>query len=92
MSLISKIKINDFIKNNHGWKHIDKKLKKTYQFKTYMESIEFINKLAKVAEKLNHHPDMVVGWCKIDIYFTSHDLGGVSEGCLQMAREADRVL
>ena len=47
-----------------------------------MKSIEFINELAKVAERLNHHPDMVVGWCKIDIYFTSHDLGGVSEGYL----------
>ena len=57
-----------------------------------MESIEFINELAKVAERLNHHPDMVVGWCKIDIYFTSHDLGGVTEGCLHMARETEKVL
>ena len=57
-----------------------------------MESIEFINELAKVAERLNHHPDMVVGWCKIDIYLTSHDLGGVTVGCLHMARETEKVL
>ena len=92
MALIPKSEIDDFIITSHGWNYIDEKLKKTFHFKTYMESIEFINELAKISERLNHHPDMVVGWCKIDIYFTSHDLGGVTDGCLHMAREADKVL
>ena len=40
-----------------------------------MNSIAFINQLAERSEKNNHHPDMYVGWCKVNIAFTSHDLG-----------------
>ena len=45
-------------------------LKKEYIFGSYMESIRFINLLAEKAEKNNHHPDLVVGWRKIDVTFT----------------------
>tara|TARA_Y100001970_G_scaffold266804_1_gene355970 strand:- start:247 stop:420 length:174 start_codon:yes stop_codon:yes gene_type:complete len=57
-----------------------------------MESIEFIYRLAKKAEEANHHPDMVVGWCKIDLGFTSHDKGGVTKTCVEMAKQADAVI
>ena len=48
-----------------------------------------INLIAKEAERANHHPDMKVGYCKIVVDFTSHDLGGVTKGCIQMAKYID---
>ena len=51
-----------------------------------MDSIDFITTLAKRAEEIAHHPDLAVGYCKIVVEFTSHDLGGVSEECLGMAK------
>ena len=48
-----------------------------------------INLIAKEAERVNHHPDMRVGYCKIVVDFTSHDLGGVTKGCIQMAKYID---
>ena len=56
MALIHKSEIDDFIKTSHGWNYIDEKLKKTFHFKTYIESIEFINELAKISERLNLLP------------------------------------
>jgi 4a-hydroxytetrahydrobiopterin dehydratase len=55
-----------------------------------MESIAFINRLAEIAEEANHHPDMVVGWCRIDVAFTSHDQGGVTLACIEMAKKANK--
>ena len=56
-----------------------------------MESIYFINSVAKKAEEFNHHPDLTVGYCKINIEITSHDLGGVTTGCIDLAKSIDSI-
>ena len=50
-----------------------------------------VYQLAEISEKNNHHPDMYVGWCKVNIAFTSHDLGGVTKACITMAKAADEI-
>ena len=52
---------------------------------------QLINSLAKMAEERGHHPDLVVGYCKVFVEFTSHDLGGVSEECMNMAKYIDSI-
>tara|TARA_B100000085_G_C18417009_1_gene461034 strand:+ start:238 stop:543 length:306 start_codon:yes stop_codon:yes gene_type:complete len=91
MTMISKSKIENFLQKSIDWKYLENSIIKDFQFKSYMESIEFINILAKQAELKNHHPDMSVGWCKINVAFTSHDKGGVTKQCLEMAEFADLI-
>tara|TARA_A100001015_G_scaffold268483_1_gene319379 strand:- start:852 stop:1106 length:255 start_codon:yes stop_codon:yes gene_type:complete len=74
-----------------GWSLDSNAIKKEYIFDSYMNSIRFINLLAEKAEKNNHHPDLVVGWRKINLVFTSHDLGGVTQLCIKMAQEAEKI-
>ena len=81
---------NDLQKLN-DWIYKDNKIKKELKFDSYMQSIDFINVLSKKAEQLNHHPDLMVGYCQITIEFTSHDLGGVTEDCLNMANYIDSI-
>ena len=92
MSLLSNTEIQNGLSALDGWEYVDGSIKKTFSFNTYMDSITFINLLAKEAEIANHHPDMVVGWCKINITFTSHDQGGVTAACINMAKQADGIL
>ncbi|HIA94221.1 MAG TPA: 4a-hydroxytetrahydrobiopterin dehydratase, partial [Candidatus Marinimicrobia bacterium] len=89
MSRLSGIEIQDALSGLDGWEFKDNAIRKTFTFETYMESIAFINRLAEKAEEANHHPDMVVGWCKIDVAFTSHDQGGVTLACIEMAKKAN---
>ena len=91
MSLLSNLEANKQLKLLDGWSLENNALKKEYIFSSYMESIRFINLLAEKAEKNNHHPDLVVGWCKIKVNLTSHDLGGVTHLCLKMAKEAENI-
>ena len=58
--LISPDEINKSL-SNRGWNYNDNKITKLYQFDTYIEGIEFINKVARLAEAHNHHPDINVG-------------------------------
>ena len=92
MSLLTDEQIDDALIELNGWKHQNGSISKTITFDSYMESIGFINRLAEKAEELNHHPDMVVGWCKVNLVFTSHDKGGVTAECIEMAKRADSVL
>ena len=88
--LISPDEIKKSLKNA-GWKYESKKIIKTFSFKSYMESINFIQRIAVLAEKKNHHPDIFIGWCKVDISITSHDLGGVTTSCVNLALEVDSI-
>ena len=54
-----------------------------------MDGISFVMELAKLSEKKNHHPDIAIGWCTVEVKFTSHDLGGVSEKCLELSKLTD---
>ena len=84
--IASNEKIESELKALNGWVYDDNKLKKEVLFESYMESIDFITALAKRAEEIAHHPNLAVGYCKILVEFTSHDLGGVSDECLGMAK------
>ena len=57
-----------------------------------MEGIQFVQNIAVLAEAQNHHPDINIGWCKVDISITSHDLGGVSTKCVNLALGIDNIM
>ena len=63
--------------SSKGWAYKDKKISKSYTFDTYMNGINFVQKIAVLAERNNHHPDIIIGWCKVDVSITSHVLGEV---------------
>ena len=90
--LLSQDEINEFLKSNESWTHKNDGIERELAFNSYMDSIDFINKIAVKAEELNHHPDMNVGWCKIHLRFSTHDLDGLSTYDLKMAEEANLIL
>ena len=69
--LISRDEIQKSI-SKKGWNYDDKKLKKSYDFKNFSESIKFINEIANKANSLNHHPEISINFNKVEINpFTS---------------------
>ena len=91
MSIINDKDVQIVLEKMSGWILQNGSIKKIYTFDSYMDSIKFINCLANEAEKSNHHPDMNVGWCSIEVAYTSHDKGGVTNACLKMAKKSDIV-
>ena len=92
MSCLSISDIQYAISDLNGWEFKNNAIHKIFTFESYLNGIAFINRLAEIAEENNHHPDMVVGWCKIDVAFTSHDQGGVTTACIDMAKRTELVL
>ena len=86
MSLLNESQINDNLKKLNDWELKNNAVSTSFSFSSYMRGIDFVNSTASLAEEENHHPDITIGWCNVKIKFTSHDLGGVTEGCINMAK------
>ena len=88
--LISPDEINKSLANK-GWDYNDRKIYKSYKFDTYMDGIKFANKIAELAETNTPHPDILIGWCRIDVTIFSHDMGGVTTKCVNLATSIDLI-
>tara|TARA_Y100001960_G_C14578945_1_gene779713 strand:+ start:60 stop:329 length:270 start_codon:yes stop_codon:yes gene_type:complete len=67
------------------WKYLNGKIIKNYKFNTYMEGVSFAQKIAALAEKQNHHPNIIIGYCTIEISIFSHQMNGVTTKCVNLA-------
>lgn len=76
-----------------GWELLEEeemlKIRKKFKFDTYMEGINFVSKIATVAEEQDHHPDLEVGWRKVTVNFCTHNIGGLSQNDFVMAAKID---
>ncbi len=52
---------------------------RTYEFKNYYQTMAFVNALAWVAHREDHHPDIEVGYKRCRVRFSTHAIGGLSE-------------
>ena len=84
--LLSKDEVSKSV-SSYGWSLEDNKLTKKFKFNTYMEGVEFVNKIAVISEKKNHHADIYLTWCEVEINISSHDMGGVTTKCVNLAMD-----
>jgi 4a-hydroxytetrahydrobiopterin dehydratase len=73
------------------WTNSKKKLEQTFEFKNFDESMDFVNKVAKIAEKQEHHPDIEIKYNKVKISITDHEKGDVSEKCHKLAKAINKI-
>ena len=86
--VLNEKQIKKLIKND-DWNFNNESINKNFKFTLYMDGIKFVNEIAELAENKNHHPDISIGWCNVNVSITSHDTGGVSNQCIELANEID---
>ena len=73
------------------WKENNGKLTKKYKFSDYDETIDFVNKVARIAKKQNHHPDMNVGYNTIELSIFDHEEKKISDKCYKFANAVEKI-
>jgi 4a-hydroxytetrahydrobiopterin dehydratase len=73
------------------WRHEGGSLVRTFRFDDYYRTIAFVNALAWVVHREDHHPDLVVGYNRCEVRFNTHSVGGISENDFICAAKADAV-
>ena len=74
-----------------AWIVEDGKLVKLYPFKNYYETMAFVNALAWISHREDHHPDLLVGYNKCRVEYSTHSIGGLSENDFICAAKADAL-
>ena len=77
--------------NLKGWNVEDGKLAKLYAFKNYHETMAFVNALAWISHREDHHPALQVGYNNCRVEYMTHAIGGLSENDFICAAKADAL-
>ncbi|HEX7374662.1 MAG TPA: 4a-hydroxytetrahydrobiopterin dehydratase [Steroidobacteraceae bacterium] len=63
-----------------------KAVARRFKFRDFDAALDFVNRLAPIANRLDHHPDLSVGWGYCEVLFTTHDAGGLTQLDAEAAR------
>ena len=74
------------------WVLMGESLQRTFGFDDFAGAMVFVNSVAELAERLQHHPDIMIRYSKVTLTLTTHDAGGLSERDFEFARAIDEVV
>ncbi|HEY0161243.1 MAG TPA: 4a-hydroxytetrahydrobiopterin dehydratase [Edaphobacter sp.] len=90
MALLDQAALDNLANTNPNWKLEDGKLVRDWTFKDFVQAMEFVNRIAGVAETANHHPDIDIRYNRVRLALVSHDAGGITQRDARMAARIDR--
>ena len=82
---------NQLLKTLNGWSIDNGRLAKTFSFQNYYETMAFVNALAWISHREDHHPDLAVGYNKCRVEYMTHAIGGLSENDFICAAKCDAL-
>ena len=68
------------------------RLTRRFEFEDFRKAMEFVNRVADVAEEEQHHPDIAIHWNKVDLVLWTHKIGGLHENDFILAAKVDQLL
>lgn len=89
---LTRAEIDSLLKQVPGWTYDGKIVSKTYSFKNYYETMAFVNAIAWIAHREDHHPDLAVGYNRCRVEFSTHSIGGISRNDFICAARIERLL
>ena len=85
--------LNDLLERLGGdWRSIgDLRLEKTFKFKNFRQALDFTNRVGELAEAVNHHPEIRLGWGFVSLTISTHAIDGLQEADFIFAAKVDRL-
>lgn len=72
---LNEAEIIERLQSLNGWERDGDHIKKTFKLDSYLAGLALATAIGTVCEGLDHHPDMMIGWRKVEVSFTTHDAG-----------------
>lgn len=92
VKILTEGEIKERLKEFPGWNYGNNKISKEFVFKSFLDGLELVNKLAPYCEKIDHHPDIHISYKKIIFELCRYSIGGkVTDRDFLVAREIERL-
>ena len=73
------------------WQVVDTKLNRSFKFASFIDAFAFMTKVAIIAEKMDHHPELFNVYNNVVIDLTTHDTGGISMLDIDLAKKINAL-
>ena len=90
-SKLSDLEIQRALGTLPGWSRRGGVLTKTFTFERFADGIAFVGRVAKVADEMDHHPDIDIRYTKVTMSLSTHDAGGITKSDLDLAERIERL-
>ena len=81
-----------YLRQVRGWELEGNKIKREFKFKNFVQAIKYVNRIAELAEREQHHPDILVySWNKVRLTSYTHAIGGLSENDFILAAKINQI-
>jgi 4a-hydroxytetrahydrobiopterin dehydratase len=88
---LTQAEAKNFLAQLDAWELKDNVISKTFAFKNYYQVIAFVNAVAWMTHREDHHPDMTVGYNQCRVEYSTHAIGGLSENDFICAAKVDAL-
>jgi 4a-hydroxytetrahydrobiopterin dehydratase len=82
-------KAEERLKDLPGWALQSGSIQKEFRFKSYLEGLEFASSLGTIADLENHHPNLFIGWRRVNVAWSTHAIKGLSQNDFVMAAKTE---
>ena len=71
-----------------GWNEVDNALEREFRFADFRAAMDFVNRVAELAESENHHPDIAISYNKVTLRWWTHTAGGITDRDRELAERS----
>jgi len=89
--LLTEDQILNQLKQLGGWSRDGREIRRLIEFADFVHAMAFVNSVALLAEKHNHHPDFNIRWNKVHLALSTHSAGGLTELDFKLAKAIDEL-
>ena len=90
--VMSESEVQDAVAKLAGWELRDGRLRKQYQFRTFLRAVAFVNSVAYLAESAGHHPDITISYNRVTLRLITHSEGALTDRDFALASEIEAKL
>jgi 4a-hydroxytetrahydrobiopterin dehydratase len=87
MPVLSESVIREKLQHLPGWSYSGSSIHRQFTFDDFLTGIEFVNRVAEVAESAGHHPDITINYNRVTMSLATHSEGGITQKDFDLARE-----
>jgi len=83
--------IQEMMSKLDNWSLEGSAISKVFVFKNFKETLEFVNKVGKIAEKMEHHPDFIISGGSVKLSLSTYSEGGLTKKDFEIAEEIGKI-
>ena len=84
--------LDSWLSGRPSWTLTEGKLHRVFTFEDFLTAFAWMGRVAEVAESMNHHPEWLNVYARVEVWLTTHDAGGLTSRDLELAESMERSL